>query len=76
MQTKECCKNPFGSCPLLLPDGTCPLPRETDGSLYGIAFDHVVPHADGGATTVANAQVLCTICHAKKTRGEARKRKP
>lgn len=32
--------------------------------------DHIIPDAEGGPTTLANAQGLCAACHAKKTRAE------
>lgn len=31
-------------------------------------YDHVIPDAMGGEPTLANCEVLCTACHAIKTR--------
>lgn len=33
-----------------------------------IHYDHRVPYAMGGASTYANCQVLCSACHARKSR--------
>lgn len=32
------------------------------------AYDHILPDQMGGEPTLANCQVLCTACHAAKTR--------
>jgi 5-methylcytosine-specific restriction endonuclease McrA len=29
-------------------------------------FDHIIPHAKGGPTTVANIRLLCRTCNRKK----------
>ncbi|MEM7386617.1 MAG: HNH endonuclease signature motif containing protein [Verrucomicrobiota bacterium] len=36
--------------------------------------DHIVEYAEEGPNTLANAQTLCSICHAKKTAAYARER--
>ena len=69
-QQNECCTNPEGDCPLAQLDGTCPLPRRADGTLFGFQVDHILRWADGGATVLANGQVLCAVCHAGKTSTE------
>ena len=33
-------------------------------------FDHILPLALGGASDIANAQVLCSKCHRLKTSGQ------
>ncbi|WOC12583.1 HNH endonuclease [Gordonia sp. MP11Mi] len=33
--------------------------------------DHIVPVAEGGTDTLENARMLCTTCHAVKTRAES-----
>lgn len=38
-------------------------------------FDHIKEHTDGGRTTIENGQVLCAVCHAKKTTRSSRARK-
>ncbi len=46
-------------------DGKC----KSCGTEYdenGFHADHIVPHASGGPTTIANGQVLCPECNLKK----------
>jgi hypothetical protein len=33
---------------------------------FDLQYDHVIPHALGGGTTVANLQLLCADCNRKK----------
>jgi len=33
---------------------------------FGLAADHIVPHAKGGKTTLDNAQTLCHSCNGAK----------
>lgn len=35
-----------------------------------LTIDHIICRHDGGTDTLANKQLLCTDCHAKKTRVE------
>lgn len=35
--------------------------------------DHILPDALGGEPTLANAQVLCRVCHAEKTADDIRR---
>jgi len=35
-------------------------------------FDHILPAEYGGLATLANCQVLCAPCHAKKTKEDVR----
>jgi HNH endonuclease len=37
------------------------------GSTSYLEFDHIIPHTKGGATTVANIQLLCRSCNLKKS---------
>lgn len=37
-------------------------------------YDHVIPCALGGDATVNNAQLLCRVCHSKKTHKHDRPR--
>ena len=54
-----------GQCEGQLPDGTrCPCALTP----AKFAYDHIVPDALGGEPTLSNCQVLCTLCHAEKTR--------
>jgi 5-methylcytosine-specific restriction endonuclease McrA len=39
---------------------------ECDNS--AIEVDHIIPEALGGTSTYDNAQLLCTACHARKTK--------
>lgn len=32
-----------------------------------IEFDHIIPHAKGGATSVGNIRLLCRACNRKKS---------
>jgi 5-methylcytosine-specific restriction protein A len=41
-------------------------PREGD-------VDHILPDILGGEPTLANAQVLCRVCHAEKTADDVRR---
>ena len=36
------------------------------GSDFDLQYDHVIPHSLGGASTVANLQVLCAGCNRRK----------
>jgi 5-methylcytosine-specific restriction endonuclease McrA len=36
------------------------------GSAFDLQYDHVIPHSLGGASTVANLQVLCAGCNRRK----------
>jgi hypothetical protein len=36
------------------------------GSNFDLQYDHVIPHSLGGATTVANLQLLCADCNRRK----------
>lgn len=45
---------------------TCGLARSTE-------VDHVIPLAEGGPNTEANAQALCSPCHLVKTKAERRR---
>ena len=36
------------------------------GSDFDLQYDHVIPHSLGGASTVANLQVLCASCNRRK----------
>jgi len=35
--------------------------------------DHILPDALGGEPILANAQVLCRVCHKEKTKGDVRR---
>lgn len=48
-------------------DGTCRGPEGCEVDAEDCQLDHVVNHADGGATTVTNLQSLCTRHHNMKT---------
>lgn len=46
-----------------------------DGQLTApLEVDHIVPHADGGTSTMANLQTLCRDCHLNKTATENKRR--
>lgn len=36
------------------------------------AFDHIIPDALGGKPTLDNCQVICSLCHYDKTKGDVR----
>ncbi|MFI0472252.1 HNH endonuclease [Halomonas sp. HMF6819] len=36
-----------------------------------VSVDHIVPEAEGGATTMHNLEALCGPCHTAKTQAEA-----
>ena len=36
------------------------------GSNFDLQYDHVIPHSLGGATTIANLQLLCADCNRSK----------
>jgi 5-methylcytosine-specific restriction endonuclease McrA len=46
--------------------GRCNECGASPGPGVQLAFDHIIPVALGGATTVENLQVLCTPCNLKK----------
>ncbi len=49
--------------------GRCQLRSKCDGGKLGWGdwhADHVVPHSQGGETTVSNGQVACSLCNAAK----------
>jgi hypothetical protein len=35
-----------------------------DGGIHKLHFDHIIPWAKGGETTLDNLQVLCSVCNA------------
>lgn len=35
-----------------------------DGGIHKLHFDHIIPWAKGGETTLDNIQVLCSVCNA------------
>lgn len=37
------------------------------GSTFDLQYDHVLPVAHGGATTVENLQILCSDCNRRKS---------
>jgi hypothetical protein len=37
------------------------------GSTFNIQYDHILPFAHGGATTVENLQILCADCNRQKS---------
>lgn len=41
-----------------------------DGRTTRLECDHIIPVAEGGLDTLDNARMLCTTCHAAKTRRE------
>lgn len=41
---------------------------EKCGSPHPYEYDHIIPFSEGGPTTIENIQLLCTPCHATKTR--------
>lgn len=40
------------------------------GSIMDLEADHIVPLHRGGSNDIANLQVLCKDCHARKTASE------
>lgn len=40
---------------------------KTCDSVVRLELDHIVPVKDGGENTFSNLQVLCSVCHRKKT---------
>ncbi len=45
---------------------TVPPDKFTDGGGRNLHFDHIVPVAKGGATTIENLQILCAPCNLSK----------
>lgn len=39
---------------------------------YGLTVDHIIPLAWGGTNSKDNLQILCKLCHGRKTRIERR----
>ena len=37
------------------------------GSTFNIQYDHILPFAHGGATTIENLQILCADCNRQKS---------
>jgi hypothetical protein len=37
------------------------------GATFDIQYDHIIPVARGGATTVENLQILCATCNRRKS---------
>jgi 5-methylcytosine-specific restriction endonuclease McrA len=37
------------------------------GSTFDLQYDHILPFALGGATTVENLQLLCSTCNQEKS---------
>jgi 5-methylcytosine-specific restriction endonuclease McrA len=37
------------------------------GSAFNIQYDHILPVAHGGATTLQNLQILCAECNRRKS---------
>ena len=48
--------------------------RFGEPGLSPLHVDHIVEAADGGPATLANAQVLCIVCHLDKSRERIRTR--
>lgn len=45
------------------------------GERRPLQLDHIVPVAEGGTDTLANARLLCTPCHTPKTQAESARAK-
>jgi superfamily II DNA or RNA helicase len=56
-------------------DGVCPdCGRKLDRDLF--EGDHIIPHSQGGPTTLDNLQALCRACNARKGNRAAPRKKP
>ena len=46
--------------------GTSIKPKQTF-TIYGAEIHHIIPIADGGVHKISNWELLCVLCHHKKT---------